>query len=153
MKVNKKMKRAQSVSFPNKSLTIQLLRSYKVNKYLVSYGVRDGSTEVDFFQHLLLFNKYIIFLQMQQALRRISHFISFAFCKKGKVELPPLLKGIISENNVLLIDFVEDLKKRSHCKPSKYHYYFFKIYLLSFITTIDTLLKYIDDVKKLLNWR
>jgi hypothetical protein len=58
---------------------------------------------------------------MQQALRRISHFVSFAFCKKGKVELPPLLRGIISQNNVLLIDFVEDLKKRSNFKASKYH--------------------------------
>ena len=125
MKVNTKLKRAQSVKFPNKSLTIQLLRCYKVNKYLVTYGVRDGSTEVNFFQYVFLFNKYTIFSQMQQALRRMSHFISFAFSKKGKVELSPLLREIISENNVLLINFVEELKKRNNLKPSKYHYYYF----------------------------
>jgi hypothetical protein len=125
MKVCKKLKRAQSVNFPNKTLTIELLRSFKINRYLASYGVRDGSTEVNFFQYPFLFNQYIIFLQMQQALRRISHFISFAFCKKGMVELPPLLREIISENNVLLKDFVEELKKRNHFKPSKYHYYYF----------------------------
>ena len=50
MKVNKKLKRAQSVNFPHKTLTIQLLRSFKVNKYLASYGVRDGSTEVNLFK-------------------------------------------------------------------------------------------------------
>ncbi len=55
MKVSKKLKRAQSVKFANKSLTVQLLRSLKINRYLASYGVRDGSTEVNFFQYPFLF--------------------------------------------------------------------------------------------------
>ncbi len=59
MKDNTTLKRAQrakSIKFSNKSLTIKLLKSFRVNKYLESYGVRDSSTEVNFFQYPFLFN-------------------------------------------------------------------------------------------------
>ncbi len=64
---------------------------------------------------------------MQQALRRIAHFISFALSKKGMMELHPLLREIITENNELLVDFIEELKGRLF-KPSKYYYcYYFNL--------------------------